>query len=86
MISVAVRGYGIVIWEHEGAWRTFSTTDALSARLSARVEQALAELTPGTEDDDAVCEALLSIAGAHLLAVECDHGPGSSCRGDDDLN
>ena len=86
MISVAVRGYGIVIWERDGAWRTFSTTDSMSATLAARVEQALAELEPGSETDETVCAALLTISGAHLMAVECDHGPGSPCSGDDARN
>lgn len=86
MISVAVRGYGIVIWDRDGEWRTFSTTDAMSATLAARVEQALLEVEPGTESDETVCAALLGIAGAHLMAVECDHGPGSDCSRDDDRN
>jgi len=86
MISVAVRGYGIVIWEGDGEWRTFSTTDAMSATLAARVEQALQELEPGSATDETVCAALLTISGAHLMAVECDHGPGSACGGDDARN
>lgn len=86
MISVAVRGYGIVIWERDGAWKTYSTTDAMSATLAARVEIALREVEPGTESDETVCAALLTISGAHLMAVECDHGPGSICGGDDDRN
>ena len=86
MISVAVRGYGIVIWEADGAWRTYSTTDAMSATLAARVEQALRAVAPGTETDETVCAALLTINGAHLMAVECDHGPGSACSGDDARN
>ena len=86
MISVAVRGYGIVIWERDGAWRTFSTTDAMSATLAARVEQALREVEPDAVSDETVCAALLTINGAHLMAVECDHGPGSTCGGDDARN
>jgi hypothetical protein len=81
MISIAVQGYGIVIWDGDGEWRTFTPSDAMSAMLAARVEQALeaAEIAP--ESDEAVCSALLSIAGAHLLAVDCDHGPGG-CEGE----
>lgn len=82
MISVAVRGYGIVIWEREGAWRTYTASDALSALLSTRVEIALHDYPADLESQDAVCAALLSIDGAHLLAVGCDHGPGEC---DDDL-
>jgi hypothetical protein len=85
MISVAVRGYGIIIWERDGAWRAYSTTDAMSATLSARVEQALSEVEPGTQSDETVCAALLTIAGAHLMAVECDHGPGT-CNAADERN
>ena len=83
MISIAVKGYGIVIWERDEEWRTFSTTDALSALLAARVEQALATVDAASETEDAVCAALLDIAGASLLAVDCDHGPGRPCRDDD---
>jgi len=85
MISIAVQGYGIVIWDGDGEWRTFTPSDQMSAVLAARVEQALEELQVPPESDEAVCSALLSIAGAHLLAVDCDHGPGG-CDGDTDLN
>jgi hypothetical protein len=81
MISVAVKGYGIVIWDGDGAWRTYTPSDAMSARLAARVEAALADLA-GDEDQVAVAGALLSIAGAHLFAVDCDHEPGT-CPGED---
>lgn len=84
MISVAVRGYGIVIWDAEGEWRTFTASDQLSALLATRVEIALKE-HPGATSDEAVCTALLSIDGAHLLAVDCNHGPGG-CEGDLERN
>jgi hypothetical protein len=73
VISVAVMGYGIVIWDAEG-WRVFSTTDYRSAILAARVEQALGTLSAISED--AVRDVLLDITGACLLAEECAHGPG----------
>ena len=41
MFSVAVKGYGIVIWDDDGMWRTYSATESMSATLSARVEIAL---------------------------------------------
>ena len=85
MFSIAVQGYGIVIWDGDGEWRTFTPSDSMSAILSARVQMALRELPTPIESDDAVCSALLSIAGAHLLSVECDHGPGG-CDGEADLN
>ena len=75
MISVAVQGYGIVIWDGDGEWRTFTASDALSATLAARVDLAL-RASDTLTSDEAVCAALLSIHGAHLLAVDCDHGPG----------
>ena len=81
MISVAVKGYGIVIWDGDGRWRTFTTSDAMSATLAARVELALAGTTV-TDDERTVMEALLSITGAHLFAVDCDHDPGE-CPGKD---
>ena len=84
MISVAVKGYGIVIWDGDGDWRTFTASDSLSALLATRVEIALHE-HPGADSDEAICAALLSIDGAHLLAVDCDHGPGG-CEGDIDRN
>jgi len=81
MISVAVKGYGIVIWDGDGEWRTFTPSDALSALLAARVEQALDAAGIPSTSDEAVCSALLTIAGAHLLAVDCDHAPGE-CDGE----
>ena len=85
MISIAVQGYGIVIWDGDGEWRTFTPSDAMSAVLAARVEQALEDLPATMPSDEVVCSALLSIAGAHLLAVDCDHGPGG-CDGEDNRN
>ncbi len=85
MISIAVQGYGIVIWEGDGEWRTFTPSDSMSAVLAARVEQALECLPSPAGSDEAVCSALLSIAGAHLLAVDCDHGPGG-CDGEPGRN
>jgi hypothetical protein len=85
MISVAVKGYGIVIWSGEGEWRTFTASDTLSALLATRVEIALQEAPGSLESDRAVCAALLSIDGAHLLAVDCDHGPGG-CEGEIERN
>ena len=66
MFSVAVKGYGIVIWDGDGEWRTFGATDSHSAMLAARVEAALATV-PVPADDYSVREALLGIAGAGLL-------------------
>jgi len=85
MISVAVHGYGIVIWDGDGEWRTFTPSDQMSAALAARVELALDTLPHAPHTDEAVCSALLSIAGAHLLAVDCDHDPGG-CDGELDRN
>jgi hypothetical protein len=83
MISVAVKGYGIVIWDDADGWRTFGVSDALSAVLSDRVESVL-QAVP-IRSDELVCEALMSLTGAHLLAQSCDHGPGE-CDQDVDLN
>ena len=85
MFSVAVKGYGIVIWDGDGVWRTFSANESMSATLSARVELALQDLEHDHRSEDAVCSALLGIAGAHLLSVDCDHGPDACCD-DDSLN
>ncbi len=74
MISVAVRGYGIVIYDADDGWRTFSATESISAILSSRVESALRSLP--IESEETVCEALLSLTGAFLLAQSCEHGPG----------
>ncbi len=81
MFSVAVKGYGIVIWDGDGEWRTFGPTDSLTATLAARVEGAL-ELVPVLATEGDVRDALLSISGAGLLSADCDHGPGE-CEGDD---
>ena len=85
MFSVAVKGYGIVIWDDDGMWRTYGANESMSATLSARVEMALDTLEPGYRNEDAVCSALLSIAGAHLLSVDCSHGPNDCCD-EDSLN
>jgi hypothetical protein len=84
MFSVAVRGYGIVIWDGDGEWRTFGASESLSATLAARVEYAL-ELVPVAATEGDVREALLAIAGAGLLSADCQHGPGDcddAVRGD----
>jgi hypothetical protein len=79
MISVAIQGYGVVIWNRHGEWRAFSDSPSRSAVLSTRVDQALSEIRQagardeGRETDESVCSALLSISGAHLLAVDCGH-------------
>ena len=85
MISVAVRGYGIIIWDGDGEWRTFTPSAAMSALLSARVEQALDSAAIPCDSDEAICSALLTIAGAHLLSVDCNHGPGE-CDGEAERN
>jgi hypothetical protein len=80
MFSVAVKGYGIVIWDGDGGWRTFGATESHSAMLAARVEAAL-EKVPRMNEEYEVREALLAITGAGLLAIDCDHGPGE-CDGE----
>lgn len=80
MFSVAIRGYGIVIYDDDGGWRVFSQTAALSARLSTRVEFAL-QTVPAPADENEAREALLRIAGAGLLSASCDHAPGE-CEGE----
>jgi hypothetical protein len=84
MFSIAVKGYGIVIWDGDGQWRTFGATESLSATLRARVENAL-EMVPtaGTETD--VREALLMLSGAGLLSADCEHGPGE-CDGESSVS
>lgn len=81
MFSIAVKGYGIVIWDGEGEWRTFGATESHSAMLAARVEAAL-EAVPAVASDYDVREALLAITGAGLLSADCDHEPGQ-CEGED---
>ena len=81
MISIAVQGYGIVIWSGAGEWRTYTASDSISAVLATRVEMALGVLPSPEQSQKAVCSALLTIAGAHLLAVDCDHAPGE-CDGE----
>jgi hypothetical protein len=82
MFSVAVKGYGIVIWDDDGAWRTFAPSPSVSAMLAARVEYAL-ESVPVPADERDVRDAILSIAGAGLLSTDCDHAPGE-CDGEAD--
>lgn len=83
MISVAVKGYGIVIWDDADGLRTFGVSDALSAVLADRVDTVLQTVRVRSEEQ--ICEALMSLSGAHLLAQSCDHGPGG-CGHDIDLN
>lgn len=73
MFSVAIKGYGLVLWD-EGRWRTFSASESLSAILNARVENALKPIAYGFEED--VRDALLEMSGAFLLSEGCEHGPG----------
>ena len=80
MFSVAIKGYGIVIWDGDGEWRTFGATDALSAMLAARVEGAL-DAVPVFATETDVRDALLAISGAGLLSADCDHAPGE-CDGE----
>ncbi len=75
MFSVAIKGYGIVIWDGDGEWRTFGANESLSATLAARIESALA-FVPTLADERDVREALLSLSGAGLLSADCEHGPG----------
>ncbi len=82
MFSVAIKGYGIVIYDDLGRWRVFSTSDFLSARLATRVEFAL-QVVPAPLDEREAQEALLGIAGAGLLSADCDHAPGE-CDGERD--
>jgi hypothetical protein len=74
MISVAVKGYGVVIWDGSDHWRTFGATDVRTASLSARVDSALQSVRSFADHD--VLDALLSISGAELLAMgpECAEG------------
>ena len=80
MFSVAVKGFGIVIYDDAGAWRVFSPSDSLSARLANRVEFAL-ETVPAAANEQEAREALLAITGAGLLSASCDHAPGE-CDGE----
>lgn len=79
MFSVGVKGYGIVVWE-DGQWRTFSASEALSAVLSARVENALKPIAYGYEED--IRDALMAMQGTVLLADQCEHGPGCCGEGE----
>jgi hypothetical protein len=83
MFSVAIKGYGIVIWDDPGTWRVFSTSDSLGARLATRVEFAL-QMVPAASDEREAREALLGIAGAGLLSASCEHAPGE-CEGERDF-
>jgi hypothetical protein len=83
MFSVAIKGYGIVIYDDAGAWRVFSTSDSLGARLATRVEFAL-QTVPAPADERVAREALLSIAGAGLLSASCEHAPGE-CDGENEV-
>jgi hypothetical protein len=82
MFSVAIKGYGIVLYDDAGHWRVFSTSASLSARLATRVEFAL-QTVPAPADWREAREALLAITGAGLLSADCDHGPGE-CEGERD--
>ncbi len=86
MISVAVKGYGIVIWDDAGGWRTFCASEALSAVLSDRIEMTLQSVP--IDSEESVGKALMSLTGALLLAQSCDHDPGDpgGCDGDIGLN
>lgn len=84
MFSVAIQGYGIVVWQDDGDWRVFTATDSLSARLRMRVEEAL-RAVPARAGQAGACEALLAISGAGLLSLDCDHAAGE-CDGEHHLS
>ena len=81
MISVAVKGYGVVIWDGSDHWRTFGATDTRTASLSARVDTALRAVRSFADHD--VLDALLSISGAELLAMGPDCTEGIRDHGSD---
>ncbi len=83
VFSVAIKGYGIVIWDGDGEWRTFAITDSKNAMLAARVESALG-VVPALAAEGDIREALLSLSGAALLSADCEHGPGE-CDGEANL-
>jgi len=75
MISVLVKGYGLVVWHDATDWRAYGRTDAMTATLSARVGTALTKTTD--EAHDAVRDQLLRIRGAMLFADQPpDEAPG----------
>ena len=84
MFSVAVKGYGIVIWDGDGQWRTFAPSASLSTMLAARVQFAL-QTGPAASDEREAREALLGISGAGLLSIDCDHAPGE-CDGEEPIS
>jgi hypothetical protein len=67
VFSVAVKGYGIVLWD-EGCWRTFSPSESLAAILAVRVENAVGSTTGRHENE--IRDALLQMSGAFLLASD----------------
>jgi hypothetical protein len=72
MISVAVKGYGVIIWREADDWKAFGRSDRLAATLSTRVELAL-DASEG-QSQNAARRALLSIVGATLLMDDRDGG------------
>jgi hypothetical protein len=70
MISVAVRGYGVVIWRTSEDWKAYGRSDRLTATLSTRVQMALGAGEVRSADE--AREALLTIAGAAILTDEDD--------------
>jgi hypothetical protein len=74
MISVAIKGYGIVMWDDARGLRTYGISDHLSATLSARVEHALGRLV--STDEAGIRDVLMELSGSLLLADDPDHGPG----------
>lgn len=68
VIAVGVRGYGVVIWRDSDCWRVYAGDDAQGATLATRAEWALSLARSDRPQD--VCDALLEIPGARLIAVD----------------
>ncbi len=82
MISVLVKGYGLVVWHDATDWRAYGRSDALTATLTARVGMALTKTSDEAHDEahdaahDAVRDQLLRIHGAMLFADQpADEAP-----------
>lgn len=76
MISVLVKGYGVIVWHDADHWRAYCRSDAVTAMLSTRVGMALT--ASAGESHDAVRDQLLRIRGALLLAEQPEQPEQSS--------
>jgi hypothetical protein len=82
MISVAVKGCGLVLWHETGEWHVYAADEDRAETLALQIAGLLR--VTGTDHRRATRDLLLSMDGAVLLVdtdvPECDGTCGGACQ------